>query len=640
MESLKRISGPNWSPSKPIVARMDTPPVQSEPQESFQFNGSPPAPENSAAVAPPQATAVQASQTVAQSSSNIVQAAVPSVLSMVDDLPADNRTTVMADMLGREALHLAAYPYREGGEQLRSELNQRYHDAVAGAACFDQQALEFAKTRGLDPQKLPDSLRGRGFDAESAALIKKELAGQVRAYFASAGGSTNPLKARLSQGECERFVDLVGECQAEGSLGNVSAADVYRLASSNLNLLAVQDRSAAEITFGEHGVRHLVGHNIMVCEKLCDQMAGQGVAVSAKDRLILHQAMLLHDMGYAVENVRGDFAKNGIKTQDAGHPLLGARYVRERMQNDVDPINAIFSPEEMNLIHRCVEYHDMDAAGEAGIRLHMNQRPSALERQQNLESITRLADNSHALDDKVSDVLYRHPAALKTMRQIKAAGELGDEAKVKSLQDSLKGDLDARSDLSADDKVALKQAVNQMSAGEYEFSARRLVGGKPDYAIDGQGNVTITLRESPIHKQIARVSGQEPLKLLAGYMQDLSGVRPEINRSTRRVEAGNLTFELKPSDRLDEYQRAVAGVMLEDPTFRDWAIRDADLGKSQNAAKNLLAAAPEMTDAQLRRQAGVQLEQVDGSRTEILKALQERLEEIQSERRQALYATT
>jgi hypothetical protein len=617
------------------MARVDAVQTVPDPKESFTFQG-----------AQPKVAQTAANQPLFQEAANepvatpkTVAPPVPSVLSMIEELPANDKASVMGDMLGREAVYLGNYPYRQGGEQVREELLQRYQNPVAGAAHFHQEALAFAKTRGLDVRKLPESLQGKSFDGDSAALIKKELAGQVKAYFASAQGSTNPLKEKLSQQECDRFIDLITQCQAEGSLGKVSAGDVFRLASSNLNLLAMQDRSAAEITFGEHGVRHLVGHNIMVCEKLCDQLAGQGVQVSAKDRLILHQAMLLHDMGYAVDNVRGDFAKNGIKTQDAGHPLLGARYVRERMQDDVDPINSFFSPEEMNLIHRCVEYHDMDADGKSGVKLNMSAQPTALERQQNLESITRLADNSHALDDKVSDVIYRHPAALKTMRQIKTAGEVGDQSKVKDLQNALKRDLDARADLSPDDKTALKQAVNQMSAGEYEFSARRLVGGKPDYAIDPEGNITITLRESPIHKQIAQVSGQEPLKLLAGYMQDLSGVRPEINRSTRHVEAGNLKFDLKPSDQMDDYQKAVAGVMLSDPKFRTWAVRDADLGKTQKATNNLLEAAPNLTDEQLRRQAAALLDDVDAPRAQILQALQGHLSDLKAERRQALYAT-
>lgn len=605
-------------------------PLQLDPQESFTFQGF-------HAPAPPAANDPVLPKAAAPEPV-LPRAAVPTVLSMVEDLPAQDKFGVMAHMMGREVDYLSAYPYKGGGEQIRGELTRRYQDSVAGAQHFHQEALQFAKTRGVDPQKLPDGLQGKSFDAESAGLIKKELAGQVKAYFASAQGSTNPLKEKLSQQECDRFIDLIGQCQAEGSLGKVSAGDVYRLASSNLNLLALQDRAAAEITFGEHGVRHLVGHNITVCEKLCDQMQGQGVPVSAKDRLILHQAMLVHDMGYAVDNVRGDFAKNGIKTQDAGHPLLAARYVRERLQNDGDPINSVFSPEEMNLIHRCVEFHDMDAEGKSGVKLNMGQQLSGAERQQNLESITRLADNSHALDDKISDVLYRHPAALKTMRLIKTAGEVGDDAKVKSLQDGLKRDLEARSDLSADDKAGLKQAVNQMSAGEYEFSARRLVGGKPDFAVDGDGNVTITLRESPIHKQIAQVSGQEPLKLLAGYMQDLSGVRPEVDRNTRRVEAGNLRFDLKPAENLDDYQKAVAGVMLDDPKFRTWAVHDADMGKMQKGVSNVLEAAASLTDTQLRRHAAVFLDSVDAPREQILAALQGQLSDVKAQRRQALDA--
>ena len=633
IDPLQRQTSISWTAPKAPMVRLEKPAEVADPSESLTLSAAPKPQPLLASPPPPQAVAHEPVFAKAA-------VPVPSILSMVEEVHAPDKNGVMAEMMSSEANYLCSFPYKEGGEQVRSELTARYTSQVSGAQHFNQEALDFAKTRGVDPTKLPDALKGKGFDGESAALIKQELAGQVKAYFASAQGSSNPLKQKLSQQQCDRFIDLIGECQAEGSLGKVSAGDVYRLASSNLSLLALQDRAAAEITFGEHGVRHLVGHNIMVCEKLSDQMQAQGVQVSAKDRLILHQAMLVHDMGYAVDNCRGDMAKNGIKTQDSGHPLLAGRYLRERLQNDGDPLNSVFSPEEMRLMHRCVMYHDMDSQGKSGVKLNMSPQPNPLERQQNLESITRLADNSHALDDKVSDILYRHPAALKTMRQIKTAGEIGDQAKVDQLRQGLRQDLDSRSDLSADDKAALKMAVGQMTAGEYEFSARRLVGGKPDYAIDPEGNVTITLRESPIHKQIAEVSGQEPLKLLAGYMQDLSGVRPQIDRNTRQVEAGNLRFELKPSDQLDDYQKAVAGVMLGDQQFRGWAVRDADLGKTQKALSSLIDGAAGLSDDQLRQQAGVFLDSVEAPRAQILQALQGYRSEVMAERRDALHATS
>ena len=460
-----------------------------------------------------------------------------------------------------------------------SEVQERYQSPVCSAAHLDQQARDFAAARGID-------------------LNEPDLQKLVDQFFANPMASQNPLKHKLASQQMQRFVALAKEAKPEAS-----DEQIHKLASHNLALLAMQDRAAAEITFGEHGVRHLVGHNIRVVEELADQMETHGTPVSAQERLAMHQAMLLHDLGYAAENVAGAMREEGIRGQDAGHPLLGARYLRERQDDPKDILHTFFSPHDFEVMHRCILFHDMDQDGKPGYELNLGKDLSPSQRAANFETLTRVADNSHAFDDKLSDLLYRHPKALKTMRAVKTACEIGRPEMAERLKKDLRDDIDTRQDMSADDRLALKTATGYMDAAEYDFSARRLVGSQPYYQLDKQGHLHIEIRQSPLHKTLSQVSGLPERRILPGYVADLSGERPDLNASTMHFSAGPVSFEFSQSDRLDDYQKLLSNQVLSDKSFRTWALVDASQGLQQRAIEGLLKTADKLTDRELQTQA-------------------------------------
>lgn len=552
---------------------------------------------------------------------------------MFDEPETPGKAGVMGEMMGSEALYLCKYPYKEGKEEVRQELIQRYQDPRSSAEQVDKSVARFAATRGVNLDQVPENLKGLSFGPDSQAQLREGLHGLVDQFFASSTGSQNPLKKDLCNWQGERFLELLGESQQEGSTGPLSASQVYRLMAQNVAVLASQDRASAEVILGDHGVRHLVGHNIKVCETMADKLEGHGVPVSAKDRLILHQSMLLHDLGYAVDHVRDAMQEQGIQGQDGGHPVLAGRYVRERMQNDADPLNAIFSAEDMHKMHRCVMYHDMDAEGKPGIDFTMKSQLSEQEQTANLESITRLADNSHAFDDKLTEVLYRHPSALKTMRMIKTAGEIGDPKAEQALRDNLCLQLDARQDLSDDDKQAMKSAVAFMNPTEFNFSMRRILASKPTFDLDASGKVTVRVQESPIHQGLAELGGQPQHKILGGYIEALTGEEPKINRQTRSVDSPQVRVELGLGDArattLDPFQQNVATEVLADDGFRNWALQDVGHMKTQQSLQTLLQASDQLSDSELRIQAGLYLEDTDG---DLRSALQQRLQQVKQER--------
>lgn len=580
-------------------------PPSADPQE--QFLASTPLPTDEKPPAPEMSTS---SQVQAPKPTPTAGQPIPTQLALLDEAP------VSSEMLHREAAYLIRNNH--------AGLEDRYLSPVVSAPYLDHSAIQFAASRGLDLSKIPQ--------VNSLPDLGPILQSQVDRYFASPQGSQNPLKHELASRQTSRFLELIQQ-----AVPQASPQTVYRLMSHNLALLALQDRAAAEITFGEHGVRHLVGHNIQVCESLLDQMQEKGVPVTAKDRLLMHQVMLLHDLGYAAENVRGSMAREGIRGQDFGHPLLAGRYVRERSQSDGDPLLALFTPQEMQWMHRCVMYHDQDRQGKAGIDLHLKPELSDEEKGWNFESITRLADNSHAFDDKLSDILYRHPAALKSMRMIRAARETDDAEATALLQGDLRQDLEARADLSADDKTALKMAVGFMDASEYEFSSRRLIGGKPELQIGDDGQVTVHVRQSPIHEKIAGLSGQGERKLLAGYVADLTGQRPQVDGRTQEINSPKVRFQIGHTSQLDEFQQKVESQVLQDLPFRIWAVQDASRSLKQASLEELLGQADSLDEATLMRQSQVFLESPPTGGAALRQALEGALTTLQGERREALH---
>jgi hypothetical protein len=220
---------------------------------------------------------------------------------------------------------------------------------------------------------------------------------------------------------------------------------------------------------------------------------------------------------------------------------------------------------------------------------------------------------------------------------IKTAGESGDAKAEQALRDQLCSQLDARQDLSADDKQAMKSAVGFMNPGEFNFSMRRILASKPTFDLDASGKVTVRVQESPIHQGLAELGGQPQHKILGGYIEALTGEEPKISRQTRVVDSPQVRVELGLGEAraksLDPFQQSLATEVLGDDSFRNWALQDVAHMKTQQALQSLLDVSGQLSDSDLRVQAGLYLESTEG---DVRSALQQRLHQVKQERAQDL----
>ena len=572
------------------------------------------------------------------------------ILGQVQGLSADDKR-VEADMHRREMNYLERFPYTEpdvNSVQLNQNLRQRYNDSRVTPDQVHEIGHLFAQERGIDLVSVPTELRELPFDGGSLGKIKEHVHRLAEAFFDNPRASQNPEKCATVKAETDRFLELLLQARAEGdpqlTSQDLSCTEVYKLVSGNVGALALQDRAASEAAIGDHGVRHLVGHNIRVCETMADEIQKNGGVVTAKDRLILHQAMILHDMGYSTQNVRESINQIGVQGQDFGHPVLGGRYLRERFQNTEDPMRRVFSGDDVALMHRCMIYHDMDEFGKAGLDFSLAPQPTAEQRANNLESMTRLADNTHAFEDKLPEFIYANPQTLVSMRLMGAASELGEADTMAHLKGRLKNQLNAREDLSKDDRKAMGLAVDTMLPVDIDYAMRRILGNEPAYALDAKGKVHLTLQESAVHRDVCQLSGEDRYRLLKNWIKDLSGLKlTSIDPTKRVIDSEKVTFTVdlngRRSREMTPFQEDLSKAFIENKPFSRWAVRDTGLAKQAHAVDQFLKASSLLGPDDLRQAASTFIEVGPRqNQAEIMAALRERQSELKQQRHDLLHS--
>jgi hypothetical protein len=477
-------------------------------------------------------------------------------------------------------------------------LEGRYRDKGSDSSEIKSAIDTYGKKAGLEHAQGIE-LAGKTFNSETRNQIGEQMQVQIDRLFNSEQGRKNPDKQASVAWETQRYLDLLLQAQAEGDIpSSIDASAVLGLVEKNVWQLGYQDRVASEIIMGDHGVRHLVDHNIKVTETIADSLQSQGQSVRAVDRLITHQIMLDHDLGYATNTVR-EGINSGEFGAENGHNLLSAKVIRQRMEDQKDPLTAVFSQKQLQILHEAILYHD-----DSKVDFRVGDE-SEEARRANIESAVHVADNTHVFENKLPELLYVYPDSLRVMRLLKTAGEIGDNALIGQLKSQLVESINNNGSFSADDKEALVKAAGSLSLEDYKFSVGRLCGNKPEYSIDSTGKLTIQVAESAIHQETAGLFDQKSYGQLRGFVSELTGKpKDQIDMNQDVIISANGKVEIhlktglaKATEQTD-YQRQVEAFIAES-TFQEFvlgskaSIGDAHLSRLQlNLEANLKSLEP------------------------------------------------
>lgn len=466
-------------------------------------------------------------------------------------------------------------------------LDKRYEDEKSGVQSIQKQIDEYTSKSGLKHEAIPE-LENKTFNLETKKIISEKIKSNLDALLLNKEKARhNPEKHETMLKQSERYLDLLEQAQIEGDISKeVGAEEILKLMERNVDMITFQDMVASENMLGDHGIRHVVAYNIKMIEQMLDSVSEKGQEVKAIDRIMGHQIMLMHDLGYATEPVREGVNK-GDFSADKGHNLLSAKILREMGENPDDALSKVFSNEQMDTLHQGILEHD-----DSKVEFHINDNnPEA--RKENLLSAIHLADNTHAFEDKLPELLYSVPESLKAMRLLKTAGEIGDKDMIENVKKQLILDIENNSNYSKDDQKQLSRAVDNLAESSYKFAIGRICGNKPEVSIGEDGRVTIKVQESAIHQEAVGLFGQDSYDQLKKFISDLEGVeKNEITNemlNQERIEGKNVTMELALGDKKSiektDYQQRIEGI-VKDEKFVEFSRQDLILSRRQKSIEN------------------------------------------------------
>lgn len=487
-----------------------------------------------------------------------------------------------------------------------------------------KQIEDFAKASGLKHEEISE-MKGKYFDADNRKIIGERVQKHIDTLLNSEQGRKNPEKHKMVTEQTQRYLNLISQAQAEGDISqDLDASSVMRLVEQNVWTLAFQDRVASENLVGDHGIRHLVGHNIRTVEVIDDELVRNGQKVRAVDRLLKHQVMIDHDLGYATDPVRLQI-NQGEFSVDKGHNVLAAKIERQRMENPDDPLNALFTGEQLTIIHEGILHHDS-----SNIDFHVGDN-SETARRENIYSAVHVTDNTHAFEDKLPELLYNHPDSLRVMRLMKTAGEIGDQESFNKLQVQLIKDIQGNANYSKDDRDALTQATHSLRPDSYKFLVGRICGNKPEYSMSDKGDITISVQESRIHQEVVGLFDQTSHDQLKKFVGDLTGKSEgdvDLNSDSIRSTSGKLEIKLKigvqrSAEGANDYQKRIERLVA-DNSFQEFIIGD---GRDNPGDMKLVADQTSLNTELTQHQTG----------SEMYSRISTRLEELKNQRRENLH---
>lgn len=219
-------------------------------------------------------------------------------------------------------------------------------------------------------------------------------------YFLENEKTKDEMKYAAIVTSAREFISLMREAQQEGKIpSGLLAKDAFKLIAQNITAISLQDRGSDVTTIVELDARHLMESELQGCMQLADALVEQGGALSAMDKLLLHQSAVYHRVGLMIPPVLEAIARKGMNGAELGIPMLAAHYVRSQYDEPESVWQTIFSAQEFNLIHRAVLYQEKPCESSSDMALQVAPSQDGTTREHNIEAIVRIA---HTADDEIA----------------------------------------------------------------------------------------------------------------------------------------------------------------------------------------------------------------------------------------------
>lgn len=149
---------------------------------------------------------------------------------------------------------------------------------------------------------------------ESVEQIAEQIASELKEL--TKKGFIKEDEARLIQVEAEKFAEIYKK-----AFPNADLQQVFEVTRDNARKLAYQTERDKQVFSGsDHGTKHILEGNMKMADRMIESL---GDKVSVKDKILIRQIIIDHDLGYTVGVAQ---AKESFAASK-DHPLFSAKFV-------------------------------------------------------------------------------------------------------------------------------------------------------------------------------------------------------------------------------------------------------------------------------------------------------------------------
>jgi hypothetical protein len=295
-----------------------------------------------------------------------------------------------------------------GHEKSQAQAYEKLSEYI-GKGLVDPSSFGASMVKELGVSPEPEEIPGK--HSQISGLISKELKGLV---------DSNALlrrEARHIQEEIDEYSSLYREVYP-----NATPEKVYRISRDNALKLAYQAKADKSVLAGsDHGTRHILEGNMKFASQIVESLREKGGQVSRKDELLIHQAIIDHDIGYTAGCAR--IGQNlGAMTD---HPVFSARFIEDNKDYYADAFgkDGYETLKDSVLNHSYVPAVPDFASHDAG-----GLNPAAV------RYVSAISDCLGVTAETKVNELFRKPEAVKTLLKMRLALEAGADSEGNGLK--------------------------------------------------------------------------------------------------------------------------------------------------------------------------------------------------------------
>ncbi len=307
-----------------------------------------------------------------------------------------------------------------------------------------------------------------------------------------------------------------------------SVQEIFELVQSNQRKLAHQAVfDKLKLTGSDHGVTHLLEGNMRRDEKAMDDMK-----MSIRDRMLVRQALIDHDMGYTMDGIRNKTSSDGLFSFTKDHPIYSALYVEAHRAL----YEKYFGVEGYQIIHNAVLDHSVVMTSNRNKLDALKYEPGREYNPNAINAVTSMVDCLGTTADVKIGTIYTHPEIIGKMQKLRllmdansVAGPDGkrfvpaeNKAKLQEQAErvlvEMKKMLTGMNDVDAQTRNNFIGSIeSSLSSGNFSYPVDSNIGmygaAMKGIAVEsGTGKLTVNMAIDPDMQQTIRDSHADPVK--------------------------------------------------------------------------------------------------------------------------------